>query len=428
MKKIAIILSLCIVGLQALKGQQYGWTDLFQNMPDTPGDTIYIGGEPYYGSYIDLFFVDDNEGWVTSTQQDENQEFLIFHTGDGGQNWEIQKHWNYSQAIWMLDAENGYLGDHDGFIMVTHNGGNTWEYHGATGGPVTDITFAPGSDTGYVSIDESYYFWQITPEGVNQIYIDHLNYWSGISATDETVWFCGGIQVFHWDLVPQTIVPELVNPCGYFGPVFFIDNDHGWIGNLCEIRGFVEYDYYWPLILSTDEDAITSLHAIDTSLLWATTFDGKIYHTSNAWDYGYIPETNFYWSNVVWEEQPHPKSGELLSTIQFTSPNCGYACGNNNTILKYTLLSDIKTQEDRSFGIYPNPTSGKFRISLKQPMEPPITTELIDISGKVVSRLTQEYHADSHFGFDVSEFPDGLYFCRIKSSQHIAIKKLIIQK
>lgn len=429
MKRLLIIFiasfSLCIS--QSIS-QTYGWTDLFVNMPDTPNDTVYIGGDPYYGTYASLFFINENEGWVTSIQPDEGQNFLIFHTTDGGKTWEIQKHWDYSQSIWMMDSLNGYLGDHSGFIMVTHDGGDSWSIHGAVGAPVNDISFAPGSDTGYVSVDESYYFWQITPQGVNQIDMGHLNYWTGISANDEAVWICGGIQVFFWDLASQVLTPELVVHSGYFSDIFFVDRDHGWIGNHGQIRGFVEYDYFWPVIFNTGELTVTCLHAIDTNNLWATVWDGRILHTTNASDYGYIQETNYYWSNVVWEEQPHPKSGNLLNAIQFISPECGYACGENNTILKYTLLSDIKTQEEWSLSIYPNPTRGKFRISLKQPMKQPVTIELIDITGKFVSQLDPEYYTDRHFDIDASGFPAGVYFCRLKTSQNIAIKKLIIQK
>jgi len=434
LKLLAISLLFALCPLNLALGQQYGWTDLFPNMPNTPTDTIYIGGEPYYGSYLDLFFINENEGWVTSLQQNEELEFLIFHTEDGGESWEIQTHWDYCHAIWMFDSENGYIGDHNGFIMVTHDGGDTWAYHGATGSPVTDISFAPGSDTGYVTTDESYYMWQITPEGVNQIDIGHLNYWSGISATEEAVWFCGGIQVFYWDPGQQSITPEFVIHCGYFGPVFFIDKDHGWIGNLCEIRGFVDYDYYWPEIHSTDEDAITCLHALDTNQLWATTFDGHIYHTSNAWDYGYIPETNYYWSNVVWEEQPHPKSGELLGSIMFISPNCGYACGNNNTILKYTLLSGV--EETRGQGdkgkdfvqVWPNPTTSKFKVQSSKGKVELKSLELVDIYGKVLvsnNNRTIEQLNNETLELDISNLPAGIYFIRISFQNQIIVKKII---
>ncbi len=420
--------------------QQYGWTDLFPNMPDTPSDTIYISGEPYYNSYTDLFFINDNEGWVTSLQQNENQEYLIFHTKDGGQTWDIQKHWGYSQAIFMLDAEKGYLGDHSGFIMVTHDGGATWAYHGATGGRVMDISFAPGSDTGYVTIDESYSMWQITPAGVNQIDIGHLNYWSGVSANDEAVWFCGGIQVHYLDLAQQSIMPELVIHCGYFGPVFFIDKDHGWIGNFCEIRGFVDYDLYWPEILSTDEDAITCLHALDTNQLWAVTFDGHIYHTSNAWDFGFIPETNYYWSNVVWEEQPHPKSNELLGAIMFTSPNCGYACGNNNTILKYTLLSGEEEtggpgdREMEVVKVWPNPTRGELKVQRAKGKVEFKSLELIDSYGKRLELWnpgtigtigTSGTSGAWNQELNISPLPSGIYFIRISLENQIIVKKII---
>jgi len=424
--------------------QQYGWVDLYPNMPDTPNDTVYIGGDPYYGTYAGLFFINENEGWVTSIQPDEEeQNFLIFHTTDGGQSWEIQKHWNYSQAIWMLDSLNGYLVDHSGFIMVTHDGGDTWAFHGAVGAPVNDISFAPGSDTGYVSVDETYYFWQITPQGVNQIDMGHLNYWTGISANDEVVWICGGIQVFFWDLASQALLPELVVHSGYFSDIFFIDRDHGWIGNQGQIRGFVEYDYFWPVIFNTGELTVTCLHALDTNNLWATVWDGRIMHTTNASDYGYIKETNYYWSNVVWEEQPHPKSDNLLSSIQFLSMNCGYACGENNTILKYTELTGMEEQGSGEAGkrggveVWPNPTRGKFQITSTRHQTNSkfqisnFIIEVVDLYGKPVAISPLHRMGDGPgvgagtLELDLSGYPAGIYFVRVDYGNELIVKKIV---
>lgn len=426
-RKILTLTFICCMTSVA-SAQQYGWTDLFPNMPDTPTDTVYIGGEPYYGSYTDLFFVNDHEGWVTSLQQNENQEFLIFHTQDGGQTWEIQKHWNYSHAIWMLDSLNGYLGDQAGFIMVTHDGGDTWAFHGAVGRPVTDISFAPGSDTGYVSVDESYYFWQITPQGVNQIDMGHLNYWTGISANDEVVWICGGIQVFFWDLASQALIPELVVHSGYFSDIFFIDKDHGWIGNHGQIRGFVEYDYFWPIIFETGELTVTCLHALDTNHLWATVWDGRIMHTSNASDYGYIKETNYYWSNVVWDEQPHPKSGNLLSAIQILSMNCGYACGENNTILKYAMVNGISNPSAVSVKIFPNPTSGfcKIQCDERNFMGKLVQIRIKDVSGREIVSDSRLVNA-GEISLDLTPLPPGIYLLQLSTNEHAVIQKLIRQ-
>lgn len=425
--KILTIAFVCCL-TSGISAQQYGWTDLFPNMPDTPTDTVYIGGEPYYGSYTDLFFINDDEGWVTSLQQNENQEFLIFHTQDGGQSWEIQKHWNYSHSIWMLDSLNGYLGDHSGFIMVTHDGGDTWNFHGACGGPVTDISFAPGSDTGYVTIDESYYLWQITPTGVNQIPINHLNYWSGISATDEAVWFCGGIQVFYLDPEQLLITPELVIHCGYFGPVFFADRDHGWIGNYCEIRGFVDYDNYWPKIFETDEEPITALYAIDTNQLWAVTAKGRILHTTNASDYGYIKETNYYWSNVVWDEQSHPRPDNWLSAIQFTSLHNGYSCGENNTILKYTIVNGISNPSAVSVKIFPNPTPGPCKIQCNELdlIGKLVEIRIKDLSGREIVSDSRLVNAGD-ISLDLTLLPPGIYLLQLSAEDQAVIQKLIRQ-
>lgn len=432
MKKLILIFHFSLFVFHFSFAQQNIWTDLYCNMPDTPTDTIYINGDPYYNSFTDLFFINDNEGWVTSLQQNEEQEFLIFHTQDGGQNWDIQTSWwDYSHAIWMLDPENGYLGDHNGFIFVTHNGGETWDYHGATGGAVTDISFAPASDTGYVSLDNSYYLWQITPEGVTQIDIGGINFWSGISATDEKVWFCGGTHVFYYDLVTQELVYQLVQHCFYFGPVYFINENHGWIGNDCYIKGFADYDMDWPEIFNSDENAVTCIFALDTNQVWATLMDGRIILTHNGSDYGVNPETHLPWSNVVWETQPHPYPENTLNAIQFTSPDNGYACGENNTLLKYTQISGTDELTEPEFKVFPNPTQGKFQITSNQhqtnnksKINPKFQNEInrveiVDLFGHVVKT------SDLDMEIDISDVPVGVYFCKICFSDLIIVKKIV---
>jgi photosystem II stability/assembly factor-like uncharacterized protein len=434
-KSILLLLLFALCPSPYALSQQYGWTDIFRNMPDTPTDTIYISGEPYFNSFTDLFFISDDEGWVTSLQQNDEQEFLIFHTQDGGLTWEIQTTWDYCQAIWMLDSENGYAGDHGGFIFVTHNGGETWDYHGATGSAVTDMSFAPGSDTGFVCNDESYYFWKITPGGVTQYDLGGMNFWSGISATDEKVWICGGIDVLYYDLATQVLVQQLVQHCLYFGPVFFIDKDHGWIGNDCYVKGFTDYNQDWPVIFTSNEDAVTCIHAIDTNQVWATLWDGRIIHTNNGSDFGLDAVSHLPWTDVIWETQPHPGEGNLLNAIQFTSPNSGYACGENNILLKYTQVSSVEELPETGFVIFPNPTTGQFRV-MSDELRVGVNqfrVEIVDLFGKVVrdeeTRRPGEGetggHGDREMIFDISGLPAGVYFVRIYCDGKIFVEKVV---
>jgi len=57
-------------------GQAYGWIDISDNIPGNP-------------SLSDVFFISDNEGWITSGSQAN-----IYHTTDGGETFEVQT--NYS--------------------------------------------------------------------------------------------------------------------------------------------------------------------------------------------------------------------------------------------------------------------------------------------------------------------------------------------
>ncbi|PKN97207.1 MAG: hypothetical protein CVU43_17585 [Chloroflexi bacterium HGW-Chloroflexi-5] len=106
----------------SLNAQQYGWVDYRSKIPDFPGDTVLKGGSRYIADFKDVFFIDDNEGWVTTSNGAEF-DAVILHTLDGGETWDIQTPPSKCSPIWMLDKNTGYAGSGDGFIYKTTDGG-----------------------------------------------------------------------------------------------------------------------------------------------------------------------------------------------------------------------------------------------------------------------------------------------------------------
>ncbi|TNF42502.1 MAG: hypothetical protein EP310_05905, partial [Bacteroidetes bacterium] len=81
--------------------QEYGWTDLSANIPGSP-------------DLSDVFFVSDDEGWITSSSHAE-----IYHTTDGGKTFEVKTTLYACNAIHMLNENVGYAGGASGFIYKT---------------------------------------------------------------------------------------------------------------------------------------------------------------------------------------------------------------------------------------------------------------------------------------------------------------------
>lgn len=73
-----------------------------------------------WGGLRDIIFVDDQEGWMAGSG--------IFHSSNGGTSWSEQDAPGaFYQAIEFVDADHGWAVGKGGKIIVTLDGGNSWE-------------------------------------------------------------------------------------------------------------------------------------------------------------------------------------------------------------------------------------------------------------------------------------------------------------
>jgi len=73
--------------------------------------------------------------------------------------------------------------------------------------------------------------------------------------------------------------------------------------------------------------------------------------------------------------------------------------------------------------VYPNPARYMLTI-VTHPRTEPVSIEIIDIHGKVVTRRKR---TDNNLTVNISKFPGGLYFIRLHTSKSVVVKKLMIQ-
>ena len=74
-----------------------------------------------------------------------------------------------------------------------------------------------------------------------------------------------------------------------------------------------------------------------------------------------------------------------------------------------------------NLSISPNPTSGKFRISSSGKVE---TIEVYNVLGEIVYFENQDSRIKNQ-DIDISNEPAGIYFVRIRTQDHIVVKKLV---
>jgi len=85
MKKIVLLSILSYGVILVSYSQQFGWKDISANVPEFEGYT-------YPRIFTDVFFISDEEGWITtSTSGGASDSSYILHTTNGGETFEMQK-------------------------------------------------------------------------------------------------------------------------------------------------------------------------------------------------------------------------------------------------------------------------------------------------------------------------------------------------
>jgi len=88
----------------------------------------------------EIFFVNDNEGWIAGGKirsaetnelmrhDERGGDGIILHTENGGATWEIQfaKRGTYLFGIFFIDNQNGWAFGEGGLLIHTSDGGNLW--------------------------------------------------------------------------------------------------------------------------------------------------------------------------------------------------------------------------------------------------------------------------------------------------------------
>ncbi len=84
----------------------------------------------------------------------------------------------------------------------------------------------------------------------------------------------------------------------------------------------------------------------------------------------------------------------------------------------------IVENNGRELQIYPNPSRGIFKVVTGSTLEEEAEISLFDISGKTLSAEMVNHAAT--LNFDLSEYPRGYYFIRLKSSMVTIVRRIVI--
>ncbi len=298
MKKQILLYILTLGMVTSSYSQEYGWTDISVNIPGTP-------------NLSDVFFVSDNEGWITSSSHAE-----IYHTTDGGETFEIQTTLYSCNAIHMLNENIGYTGGESGFVYRTTDGGDNWDFYGTMVATLADISFPPSGNTGFCcGINGN--IWSIDNSGVTIMTSGFPDTQTGISFPINSSYgkVCGGsiISTYAngiWGGAPNSY------PSGGYNAIYMVDTLNGWaVGDggiiIHTSNGLEWFEQTNP---NQNQNTFFDLFFLDENNGWAIGSGGTIIQTTNG--------------GANWNVVAAGLSSNSLTGVHFTSATNGYTVGN----------------------------------------------------------------------------------------------------
>jgi photosystem II stability/assembly factor-like uncharacterized protein len=350
----------------------------------------------------------------------------VLTTTDGGQSWETTSlvEGTYT-CMYFADADHGCaLGYNDSsFIMVTEDGGESWQLPNHPKALRLNSTYFHDADIGWAA--------GITNGNNYQLGTDD----GGQTWLPQSTIYVQGAELFSVHFRDA----QSGNACGAQG-AFFITNSGGnnWALNI-DIPSLGEdlYDLYnwgmftgcvvgtsgtalyttnrWSGYTETNTNTTETLYAVSgaptTNKLWAAGANGTIIHTPN-----YM---------LGWTTQASGTAEDLLD-IQMLDENNGWAVGKNGTILQYVTGTGFQDNVFTGFRIYPNPTSGQLTLVLNLPERQPVKMEICDLHGRVVTAaLNETLSSGTHLvDIDASQLPEGIYFARLQAGKTTLTRKI----
>jgi photosystem II stability/assembly factor-like uncharacterized protein len=374
--------------------QQSGWVDISNNLPDSTG----------IASLSDMYWINDTVGWICSSFKGE-----IYHTTDGGNTFTTQTTQYYTNAIWMLNASEGYAGGKEGRVYHTTDNGVTWNVIGSIGGTLSSISFPPSSDTGYCSGDNGKIY-SITSSGVSAMASGVITGLRSISFPSSSFgWTCGSSLILYFNGNWSQQDP----PADSYNGIFMLNETTGWaVGALGVIvkteNGGQSGQWNYQTNPDASKKALNDVFFLNANEGWTVGNSGVILHTTNG--------------GTNWNIEAAGTTTNMLRAVQFTSPTNGYVLGNNGTLLHYTSHSTGVSEviKDEDMILLPNPTNGIVRFNLQGN----VTIKRIDVfdmQGKQVLHIDKA--SDNYI--DLSGLGNGIYLLQLETPDKIYKQKII---
>lgn len=444
MKNFTLMLVLLISGLTINSLNAQGSWSLQAN-PLGIGDAAMLGK---------IQFVSQTEGWI-----DVSWSANLLHTTNSGTNWTVET-LSQTDVVWSLpeiplnmcfvNASTGWVikslgtsgeDSHGAVIYKTINGGLNWQriiLSGNTDDVAMQIQFADANN-GWASIINSgtgvFTIFKSTDGGNNWIqvpnsipvftgfvfrFIDSNNGWA-IQAEYSNI-FLITYTILHTSDGGANWSQQYID-LGDSEPndILFTDPNNGWIiGTNGTIFKTTNGGLNWVRLTNT---GLTSEHN-PISVYFMNATSGWIGVSSIA-EYSFILHTTD--GGASWNKQnTFLDYYEDINCLFFWNENNGWLTAGNGKIGHYfNPLGINENIINELIRIYPNPTSGKFCIDLKEP-KLKMEVEIYNVLGQKIYESSTHYPLPI-YEIDFSSYTKGVYLIKINDGENSYSEKIMVQ-
>lgn len=408
MKNFILLAIFIFVMIPILFSQEYEWIDISDKIPNQDASVL-----------TDIFFINENEGWITTSSA-----FEIYHTTDGGLSFEIQPLQQYTAAnsIFMLDDKKGFAGGQSGAVYYTNNGGASWNLiNGFLPSDISGLTFPPDSDTGYICGGSGWVAKIDTTHLFDMEKLVNANLYAISFPIKGEGWVCGGSIIRHY--INGEWIADCISSFAGFNAIHFIDTLNGWASgdNGIVIHTSDGYNFINQLPSGSGQ-TLNDIFFLDEYSGWSVGVGQEILYTTDGGN------------NWVHDSIQSAVYGTLRS-IYFLNSDFGFICGTKSddnvnyepALYKYFEISGINENiQSFKFEIYPNPAKSKLNIFCSEFKTEVGTIEILSTEGRTLKKKTVGKENEV-IEMDLKELAAGMYMCKITIGNKTSTRKLIIE-
>jgi photosystem II stability/assembly factor-like uncharacterized protein len=167
----------------------------------------------------------------------------------------------------------------------------------------------------------------------------------------------------------------------------------------------------------------------DMPIRWALYHPNNAKYAMLATELGIWTTSNLDEAGTVWTPDIDGLANVRVDMLQMRLSDFTVLAATHGRGLA-TAVWDIETGvgepvATRDVSIYPNPTSGQFKVQSSKIKDEVVKVELVGLNGKVLMEAGKRGGTEAGMEFDVSHLPAGIYFVRISMSDSIILKKIV---